>query len=484
MIPNILFDRLLEHYENGRYDDAEKLALSITQEFPKHPFGWKILGAVLGQTGRNSEAVHANQKAVELAPHDAEAHNNLGNTLKQLGKLDEAEARYTRAIAVKPDYAEAHYNLGTMLQKLGRSEEAKANLRQAIALNPNFAEAHNNFGNTLKQLGRLDEAEASYTQAIELKPDFAEAHSNLGNTLKDLRRLDEAEAILRQAIELKPDYAEAHYNLGLTLKQLDRLDEAVTSYRQAIALKSDFAEAHYNLGIALKELGRLDESEASSRQAISLNPDFAEDHSKVFPSYQIHKVFPVTKGTRFIHEMVGAYPKQSCTNIIDFFGRNLHLSYPGIAGTDELYNLEISLDIDFVKPNPNGFGLENTLVNAIIEYKRKFPLIDKHIQQWKVSPICQLMRYEPNNYYHSVHCENDGINEEYSTRVFAWMIYLNDIKDGGGTHFVHQNYTAKPIAGNFYIWPAGWTHMHHGVNAPNETKYIITGWMNFENCSV
>ena len=37
---------LLEHYQNGRYDDAEKLAKSITQEFPKHQFGWKVLGAV------------------------------------------------------------------------------------------------------------------------------------------------------------------------------------------------------------------------------------------------------------------------------------------------------------------------------------------------------------------------------------------------------------------------------------------------------
>ena len=57
--------------------------------------------------------------------------------------------------------------------------------------------------------------------------------------------------------------------------------------------------------------------------------------------------------------------------------------------------------------------------------------------------------------------------------------YLNDIKDGGGTHFVYQNFTTKPVAGNLYIWPAGWTHMHHGVNAPKEVKYILTGWVNY-----
>ena len=30
---------LLEYYQAGRYSSAEKLALSITQEFPKHKFG-------------------------------------------------------------------------------------------------------------------------------------------------------------------------------------------------------------------------------------------------------------------------------------------------------------------------------------------------------------------------------------------------------------------------------------------------------------
>ena len=48
------------------------------------------------------------------------------------------------------------------------------------------------------------------------------------------------------------------------------------------------------------------------------------------------------------------------------------------------------------------------------------------------------------------------------------MIYLNDIRRGGGTEFIHQRFTAKPRAGDFYIWPAGWTHMHRGVNAPKE----------------
>ena len=102
---------LLERYQTGQYSDAEKLAISITQEFPEHQFAWKVLGAVLKQTRRITDSLTPMQKSVQLAPQDAEAHNNLGVTLKELGKLDEAEASFRQAIALKPDYAEAHSNL-------------------------------------------------------------------------------------------------------------------------------------------------------------------------------------------------------------------------------------------------------------------------------------------------------------------------------------------------------------------------------------
>jgi tetratricopeptide (TPR) repeat protein len=274
----VQLNSLLKHYQTGRLSDAEKLALSFTQEFPKHQFGWKVLGAVLGQSGRKPEAVGANQEAVALSPQDAEARNNLGVTLQELGRLDEAEASYTQAIVLKPDYADAHYNLGITLQELRRLDAAEASYTQAITLKPDYAEAHYNLGVTLQELGRLGEAEASYRQVISLKPDYAEAHSNLGTALQELGRLDETEASYTQAIALKPDYAEAHNNLGNTLQELGRLDEAEASYTQSIALKPDNAKAHSNLANTLQKLGRLDEAEASYTKAIALKPDYAEAH--------------------------------------------------------------------------------------------------------------------------------------------------------------------------------------------------------------
>jgi tetratricopeptide (TPR) repeat protein len=224
-------DTLLEHYQNKRYGDAEKLAISITKQFPGHQFSWKVLGALFKLKGMKVESLKANQRAVQLIPQDAAAHNNLGVALKELGRFEEAEASYNQAIAVKSDFAEAHCNLGNMLQKLGRLEESEANYNQAIAVKSDFAEAHCNLGATLQKLGRLEEAEASYRQAIRLQSDYAEAHNNLGVMLQELDRFEEAEASYSQAIAVKSDFAEAHYNLGVFLKKFGKFESAAEQFK-------------------------------------------------------------------------------------------------------------------------------------------------------------------------------------------------------------------------------------------------------------
>ena len=61
---------LLECFQNGQFNDAEKLAVSITNEFPKHQFGWKVLGAVLKQTGRVIDSFTACLLYTSPSPRD------------------------------------------------------------------------------------------------------------------------------------------------------------------------------------------------------------------------------------------------------------------------------------------------------------------------------------------------------------------------------------------------------------------------------
>lgn len=166
-------------FGEGRLEEAAAAAHAMTERFPLHGFGWKVLGAVFGQTGRNAEALAALQQAAALSPHDPEAHNNLGLAFRDGGRLAEAGASFRHALGIKPDYAEAYNNLGVALNAQGRMDDAMASLRRAIERKPDYADAHNNLGIAQTDTGQLDQAESSFRKALEIVPGYARAHSNL-----------------------------------------------------------------------------------------------------------------------------------------------------------------------------------------------------------------------------------------------------------------------------------------------------------------
>ena len=270
---------LLKYYQAGRLDVAEKLAISITNEFPKHQFGWKVLGAVLAATGRKSEAVDANQTAVALSPQNAEAHNNLGTILQELGRLDEALASYSQAIALKPDYAEAHSNLGT----------------------------------TLQELGRLDEALASYSQAIALKPDYAVAHRHL-TSMKKFDRQDEQYSKM-QELYLDKNISEeqrCHINFGLAkaCEDLGNFEQAYNHYGEGNMLRKKLLNYNINKD---KELFRQIKANYSRIENSSLEPDKLS--KKLIP---IFIVGMPRSGTTLVEQIISSHSKVTGAGELNF----------------------------------------------------------------------------------------------------------------------------------------------------------------------
>ena len=79
--------------------------------------------------------------------------------------------------------------------------------------------------------------------------------------------------------------------------------------------------------------------------------------------------------------------------------------------------------------------------------------------------------------YHVWHCET--MNKKTCGRVLAWMVYLNDVEEGGETEFLYQHIRIKPKQGTLIMWPAGFTHTHRGNPPLSNNKYVITGWVEF-----
>lgn len=87
----------------------------------------------------------------------------------------------------------------------------------------------------------------------------------------------------------------------------------------------------------------------------------------------------------------------------------------------------------------------------------------------------KLQKTEVGEGYHIWHCE--VMNRASCNRVLAFILYLNDVEEGGETEFLYQSKRVKPEKGTLVIFPAYFTHTHRGNPPLSNTKYISTGWV-------
>lgn len=116
-----------------------------------------------------------------------------------------------------------------------------------------------------------------------------------------------------------------------------------------------------------------------------------------------------------------------------------------------------------------------TLTEVAKRYIAEYPYSNKLVPWGVVEPIA-IQYYRPGGGYKVWHFERDNRNEEIARRHLAFMTYLNDVTDGGGTEFLYQQQTTRAEKGLTLIWPAEWTHTHKGEVSGTQEKYIITGW--------
>ena len=165
-----------------------------------------------------------------------------------------------------------------------------------------------------------------------------------------------------------------------------------------------------------------------------------------------------------------------CDELIAYFHRSD--SAPGTTGQGVMNHIKDSTDAeytDFSVPVMNEYLRQ--LHVCLDQYIEEFPYTCYYAPFDITEPI-RIQWYKPGQGFKVWHCEETG-EGILPRRHLVFMTYLNDVYDGGGTHFYHQKYTCKARKGKTVIWPSQWTYTHRGEISPTENKYIITGWWDF-----
>lgn len=161
-----------------------------------------------------------------------------------------------------------------------------------------------------------------------------------------------------------------------------------------------------------------------------------------------------------------------CRNIINFFETTKEI--PKIkVNNQSKEDIEMCV-YDTTNTSINLFKTE-ILGECYYQYCKKYEYC---ISREVCSSILKIQKYNPNQSYKSWHSERNNLDPMNISRHLVWMIYLNNVNDGGETEFYYQKIKIKPEVGKILIWPCDWTHTHRGIASKTETKYIMTGWFN------
>lgn len=179
---------------------------------------------------RFTEALEDFDRTIELNPTIVDAHFYRGMVLGQIGREDEAITAITNALNLEVS-PERLFIRGEILARKKRYQEAIADLDLAISMdgtNPYFYQSR---GASFLELGQYSEAVASLSEAIGIYPDFQKALLLRGKAYASLNRHVEAIEDFTTVIMLPEPHPDAFLRRAESFESLRDLDSAMNDVR-------------------------------------------------------------------------------------------------------------------------------------------------------------------------------------------------------------------------------------------------------------
>ncbi|OGT21266.1 MAG: type IV pilus biogenesis/stability protein PilW [Gammaproteobacteria bacterium RBG_16_57_12] len=183
-------------------------------------------------------ATKAGKEAEEQRKKAAQTQVELGIGYMNKGDMDVAKSNLDRALELDPDLASAHNAIAIYYEHRGENDRAASHYKKAARLNPEDGAALNNYGAFLCKKGRFADAEEYILKAIAL-PDYDTpeyAYENLGICAASVDKLDKAEQYFRKALEI-------NNRLPMSLLQMANINFQRRQYMSARAYLQRFESA-------------------------------------------------------------------------------------------------------------------------------------------------------------------------------------------------------------------------------------------------
>jgi uncharacterized membrane protein YgcG/tetratricopeptide (TPR) repeat protein len=215
------------------------------------------------------EAARVSERAIELQPQMAAAHQALGASRHIALRLDEAAAEYARALELDPKLTTARRSLADLRRALGKSEDALALYREQLAADAADKPARAGLVLSLLDLGKKEEAERELETALKMDAGNLPLLVGASYWFAAKGEPKRAEELAARAIEIEPRYTWAHIALARALVAQKRPLEAERVLRFARAY-GRFPTLDYELASVLAAIGLYEEAATELSHSFSI----------------------------------------------------------------------------------------------------------------------------------------------------------------------------------------------------------------------
>ena len=206
-------------------------------------------------------AKEAALKALEIDDRLAEGHAALAAVRRDFDwDWVEAEKECNRAFELNPSYASAHEWCANLFNAIGRREEGLAQMKRALELDPLSLVINADLGRTFYFARNHDQSLEQLRKTLDLDANFAVAHVFLGQVFEQNKMYEEAIAEFQKGSDLSGGSTYARARLGHAYAVAGKAGEAQKVLAQLKDLSKQKYVSAYDIALIYVGLGEKDQA--------------------------------------------------------------------------------------------------------------------------------------------------------------------------------------------------------------------------------
>jgi len=261
--------------EQGRLEEAMDLFERARNLEPSNYRPHFSMGLGFLRLGVPGAAVPELELAARLAPRDPRVLSYLGYALRESNRYRDAVNVGERAVALAPRNADAWYQLGlTYYRPTGQQGKGRECLKRAVELEPRNPGYRRDYASSLTDVGEYADAQREAREAVRLNPADPVALYLLGKILHRAHgSSEETVAMLEEAIRLSPNTFQPHYELGVVLQEKGDYAAALAEFQTSSRINPGHEQSWFHQANVLERLGRKELAAAARERFTRLTRD-------------------------------------------------------------------------------------------------------------------------------------------------------------------------------------------------------------------